>query len=171
VVVADTVGPPWFVDAEHRIAESPKIERALLIWHEARLIMRRHPSLALVGFTSAIETLAPAGQQAPCRTCDNIPGATERFRVMIEGLIADDPNLEPARLVYKPRSRTAHAGHTHGTEATAGSVRYDETSPELEFERFQLPATGAAARLALWQTLKIDGAPPEPDDSFKAPYR
>jgi hypothetical protein len=135
-IVADVTVPAWLSEAEQILSNDKGLTDALVMWHEALIVMERHPSLALLACVSAIEQLAQRTVKLKhCPTCNQYTKATERFTNFIEPYIGEDAALEPAMSAYDQRSRTVHESRTFGSEPMLGHVVLEIPSKELEFER------------------------------------
>jgi hypothetical protein len=78
----------------------------------------------MIAFVSSIETIGTKlGELERCKTCGTIIGSSERFRRALALVVADEDKRKAlARMAYGRRSKTAHAGQLHGTEAAPGTL-------------------------------------------------
>jgi hypothetical protein len=114
--------------------------------HEAMLLLKAHPSVALVCFTSTVETLA----QMDARLKEL--GSRKRFDSVVQSVL---PPQEASQLTdaYKRRSKTVHESLLHGTELEMGGMGFISTfvaDPTFDFTfRLVLTAKEASRRLLL----------------------
>jgi hypothetical protein len=163
--------PDWFGDIERRLDGDQRAEgaiaRALLIHHEALLCMREHPSLALLAFTSSIETLASRSDPLErCASCRAHIGSTRRFKHVVASVL---PAEEAAMVVtaYDRRSRTVHDAKLHGREQIAGgwgAMSLYQPDEALRFEVGVMLNVQKASRCLLWRALDL---PEPPSDPFR----
>ena len=117
--------PDWLAQAWEMLDDDPTLEDALLVHHEGRALQQQgHDSFAMIAFVSSIETIgAKLGEMERCECCGTITGSTERFRRALALVIDDEEERKAlARMAYGRRSKTAHAGQLHGTEAAPGTL-------------------------------------------------
>lgn len=114
----------WLPTAWRRTQDpsAEHLHNAIWAFREGLLLIEQHPSLALVAFTSALETLAFAkysDEGVRCGECGQIKGTTSRFRRLLR------QHLGKKRAkwfvdFYDRRSKTVHAAVFHGSELSAG---------------------------------------------------
>lgn len=150
--------PERLPNAERKAVSLPWLRRALLMHHEALSLQRQHPSVALVAFISAIETIA-ANDRDPVRLAQrrHAKRDAERFAVAIAGVVSDE---QADHLVdaYTHRSRTVHSSELHGTELDYGgwgrmSLYLPTTT--LQFEAGTVLAAKEASRTLLRRMLGL----------------
>jgi hypothetical protein len=156
---------------------------ALTFWHQGVMLTAEFPSFALVALSGCIEAIADSPAFAkteippkePCKTCGNIPRASNRFWDTV-ALVAGDEEVELLRRqwnVYGRRSQVAHGRTTQGIETAFGSIfllRYDpptserhaslaidETDPAQVFMLQVLPTVRGIATRLLCKVLRADG--------------
>jgi hypothetical protein len=161
--------PPWVADVDASLAveaqrDSP-LHRAFLMHQEGLLVMREHPSLALLSFVASIETLAALSEKLErCKSCNVVIGSTARFKRIIATVLPDD-EARYLGVAYDRRSRTVHDSRLHGRELVAGG--WGEMSlylPDkaLNFEAGLVRTAQKASRALLWRALGIDRPPTDP---------
>jgi hypothetical protein len=113
--------PEWALQVLKGPPPAARTQRAMSLHHEATLLKDRQPSMALVGFTASIETLAVPKKGLPACSgeCGGVVGIAERFREVIAGVLSAD-EVELLGNAYSKRSRTAHDARLHGSEAVLG---------------------------------------------------
>ncbi len=152
---------PQAVINAHLVLDSDSaVGDALLMYHQAVLLRKRHPSIALVAFISVIETLAQIDEKpTSCPTCKHIDGSTHRFKRAVARVLQGDA----AKLLsdaYTPRSETVHRGVLHGSEHDGGEPNFEDAS-SLMFEGGELHYADDAARAMLWECI-APGTPVPP---------
>ena len=117
--------PPWVSDAWQLLDDDPVLANALDAHHEGLALREEHPSLAVVAFVAAIESIG-AKDKPPerCKHCKGFPGARERFRTGLRRVMAEDRVRAIPTEVYERRSETAHSGALHGSERHRGALPY-----------------------------------------------
>jgi len=124
--------PPWFGRAWTRLDEATgdPLASALTAWHQGLLLFTMHPSMALVAFVAAVESIASSKDLAgdmppppePCAECGNIPAAAARFWAAVDLVAGEDDQRELRQSnVYGLRSATGHRGAVHGFENRFGA--------------------------------------------------
>lgn len=157
--------PSWIPAAWDSLASDDVLSGIASFWHQGLLASPRHPSLAAVAYTAAIERaafwLAAHGDE-------RIPAGSGRRRVDAAiALVADEDEAELLKPLYAARSRTAHGGRLHGIETVTGaffSLKYipgdiargirpvlqsDLTDPLQMFTRRLQTARSVARRLIM----------------------
>ncbi|PKW07433.1 hypothetical protein SAMN05428944_5500 [Streptomyces sp. 1222.5] len=113
--------PAWIIDAERIIIQIPRLAHALLMHQEGLMLRRDHPSMALVCFTAAVETLAQINKNPEkCGECGMVLSSRKRFEDAIRGVLDEEQATYLAK-AYPQRSRTVHQGRLHGTEMQINS--------------------------------------------------
>jgi len=157
--------PAWLAECDSRIAAASTrraraVGRAILMHHEAMLLQRRHPSVALLAFVAAIETLAP-GQLPRCASCSARTGSGERFRNLVDSVLPPDEASALAD-AYERRSRTVHDSFLYGSELMDGGRHFSIFVPDdaLVFELSLVRSAQRASRAMIWSTLGLPEQPP-----------
>ena len=161
--------PGWFRDALQAARSGGDgeqlVERVLLMHHEGLLLAREHPSLALLAFVAAIESIAAADERlARCDTCRSITGSTARFKRAVGRVLEEDEAAQLAH-AYDRRSRTVHDARLHGREnlsGTLGTMSLYEPDEAIRFEMGILVLAQKASRAIVWDVLDIPGQPDDP---------
>lgn len=130
--------PEWTNAAYVMIGRVSKYESALSMFMEGLRITDEHPSLALVAFTSTVETIGATifPPDNPCDICkSNHRDVTAKFHKTLR-LVVDEEEAQALTPVYPNRSKTVHAGRLYGEEITRGitSLRFFGSSPETKFQ-------------------------------------
>ncbi|MEU3985026.1 hypothetical protein AB0F77_34025 [Streptomyces sp. NPDC026672] len=113
--------PNWLADAERVMSKIPRSANALLMHQEGLMLRRDHPSMALVCFTAAVETLAQISKNPEtCPECSMVLSSRKRYEDAIRGVL-DEEQAAYLMKAYPQRSRTVHQGGLHGTEMQIGS--------------------------------------------------
>lgn len=116
---------PWMINAA--TADLPlELEHALFSHYEGlQLDDEGHPSVALLCFIAAIETLAAMDVDLPeCSECHQVRGSTARFRGALAQVV-DDESAKKLAKAYERRSKTVHAAQLHSTENAFGAFVHD----------------------------------------------
>lgn len=124
--------PPWFDRALARLdpQTGDPLASALTTWHQGLLLFTEHPSMALIAFVAAVESVASSEALAgelppppePCPECLNIPAAAARFWAAVDLTAEEDDRRELRQAkVYDLRSATGHRGAVHGFENRFGA--------------------------------------------------
>ncbi len=146
--------PAWLPVAWPHIESDETLCTALAMHHEGLAIDEAHPSLALVAFVAAIETLGTHSTPvARCPTCKQITQSTQRFVNAVRAVLP----AKEASALYNARSKTAHASVLHGGEGMFGRTftRMLAAKPDIAsaFEWGQLHAVRKASGLLLLQAI------------------
>ncbi|MFI1785230.1 hypothetical protein [Streptomyces rubiginosohelvolus] len=116
--------PDWMESGWILLNRRAKLQRALSIYMEGVRIQDKHPSLALVSFVAAVESISlMLFHEQKCSTCPNHINIGEKFRATLELVVAGG-ELESLRAVYGNRSRTVHEGRLHGAEVSPGFISF-----------------------------------------------
>ncbi|MFE2534721.1 hypothetical protein [Streptomyces sp. NPDC059371] len=108
--------PSWIANAERIMAETPRWANALLMHQEGLTLKRDHPSMALVCFTAAVETIAQINKNPEkCPECSMVLSSRQRFEDTIHGVLDEEQAMYLMKS-YPQRSKTVHQGRLHGTE-------------------------------------------------------
>lgn len=162
--------PQWIPGAWDVISGDEVLGGIASFWHQGLLASPRHPSLAAVAYTAAIEQmaswLAAHGER-------EIPEGSMRRRVDAAiGLVANDEDVELLRPLYAVRSGTAHGGRLYGIETAVGAfynLRYipgdavrgtrpvlqSDLTDDLQLFTRRLQAVRRVARLLLLRGLVL----------------
>jgi hypothetical protein len=117
---APTAIPTWVAEVLDASDLDTQVRRALSAHYEGMLLKSDQPSMALIGFVASIETLAIPRKGLPrCPTCNMVTGSGQRFRDALATVLSRD-EVELVGNAYDHRSKTAHAGHLHGSEDVLG---------------------------------------------------
>jgi hypothetical protein len=74
------------------------------------LLKADQPSMALLGFVAAIESIAVPRKALPrCPECDMVLGSGERFRAALATVLSPE-EIELVGRIYGQRSKTVHGG-------------------------------------------------------------
>jgi hypothetical protein len=110
----------WLHPAWTRTRENQYLIAALDAFQEGLHLTDDHPSLAAVGFTAAVETIAGHLYKLPrCEKCRDKKKIGEAFRQTLEPF-TNETTAELLRPIYNARSRTVHDGRLHGRETLPG---------------------------------------------------
>lgn len=117
--------PPWATSALRLVQRRQRIADALAAHHQGLLLMREHPSMALVAFIAAVEAISQIiFREEKCTTCPNHIRVSEKFRETLK-LVTDGDLWNALASTYGPRSKTVHRGRLQGGELTFGSLNFD----------------------------------------------
>lgn len=113
--------PAWISDAERTMTQISRLAHALLMHQEGLILRRDHPSMALVCFTAAVETLAQINKNPEkCPECGMVLSSRKRFEDAVRDVLDEEQAAYLAK-AYPQRSRTVHQGRLHGTEMQINS--------------------------------------------------
>ncbi|MFD9441542.1 hypothetical protein ACFWBR_06395 [Streptomyces sp. NPDC060006] len=121
--------PDWLDRAEKLLGEKRMLRDAVLMHHEGLALRRGHPSIALVCFTSVIETVKQINKKPErctgceyCEGCGSVISSRARFEDAMRSVLGDDPAaLLGSAYGMQGRSGTVHASRLHGLEAQANN--------------------------------------------------
>ncbi|WP_410605016.1 hypothetical protein [Amycolatopsis sp. lyj-90] len=117
--------PEWLSESINRLDEDVKLSDALTAFHEALLLQKRHPSIALVALVTAIEAIGSRTVSlTSCKTCEHCTeefGYARRFRKTLARVL-HKKEISHIGDAYNYRSRTAHDGTLFGTDRFPGTV-------------------------------------------------
>ncbi len=141
--------PPQLASHWSWIESTSWITNAFGMFAQATSIQAKHPSLALLAFVSAIETvgfaLFPAtecpgiaGQSSTehCSACMRKTGAAKAFRNALKLIRTKAEVKSLSSRIYSSRSLTTHTGKLHGLETLLGMPTFQiglEDQPEYFF--------------------------------------
>lgn len=115
VVLTEWLEPAWT-----RTRKTPYLVAALDAFQEGLHLADDHPSLAVVGFTAAVEAIAGRLYKIrTCKECHNKMQVGEAFRRTLDPF-TDETTAELLRPIYSARSKTVHQGELHGHETVPG---------------------------------------------------
>ncbi|MFE9678709.1 hypothetical protein ACFYO5_32130 [Streptomyces sp. NPDC006259] len=128
--------PDWIHDAWTTMNRRARIKAAVSIYMEALRVEVRHPSLALVAFVAAVESISLSlYHEERCKSCSNHMNIGGKFNETLE-LATTEWERERLRAAYGNRSNTVHKGRLHGRELTPGAFSFSILSrisnPSLE---------------------------------------
>lgn len=149
--------PEWFASGWDRLSEDEAVADAVRMFHEGSLLVDDHPSLALVAFTSVVESIAQVEEPATrCPKCKLVTGSTKRFKRAISSVLSEDV-AELIADAYDRRSGVVHRSVLHGGEASRGSLRGPMfgRDPRSDFRWMTLRYTQDAARALLVNRLHV----------------
>lgn len=140
----------WFSRAFVRIGKNKKIADALSVFAEGASIQFFHPSLALVSYISAIETISGTmfRSDVACSECGSkYRGIAAKFRETLK-IVVDGEKLKLLCDAYQTRSLTVHSGRLHGSELSHGvhQLRLLTPQPDQDFQWKVVHAMRGAAR-------------------------
>src|SRR5690606_23625190 len=112
--------PEWFDSGWERHLEDESLADAVRMFHEGDQLVENHPSLALVAFTSVVESIAQF-DDAPrrCSECGQVTGSTKRFKRAISSVLPEEV-AEMTADAYERRSGVVHRSLLHGGEGHRG---------------------------------------------------
>lgn len=126
--------PGWMDHAWALLDDDRALENSVAIHLEGVALHDRHPSVALLAYVAAIESIGQSMDQPKrCPVCRQILGATSAFRQALGEVMSDD---EAAALGFpKLRGSTVHSGVLHGNEGLLGALRDwgEEEDPRHRF--------------------------------------
>lgn len=155
--------PSWMEAAWERMKPpNSQIARALRIYHEGLQVQYSHPSLALVAFVSAIETISQLVYRDRFCCCGFHKDIARKFRSTLK-LVCDENVARELGSLYSWRSKVVHGGCLYGGEESPGSSFPFIWSTEntLEFTRMLFGMREASRKLML---LAVQGELPEISD-------
>jgi hypothetical protein len=127
------VFPVDLVSSWDEMTSRPWLAHAIGAYHEGLLTDSTHPSLALIAYVAAIESVANRlFTQSRCPTCNAQEQVAGRFRAALK-LVLDESEAERLGGAYNPRSLTVHQGRLHGFETVPGSAGFGFHNPEHGF--------------------------------------
>ena len=150
--------PEWMDGAWRRVAASAQLTAAVDAYLEGSYAAQRHPSLAVVAYTSSVETIADLLYKGPrCTECGGSTGIARAFRATIREVL-DEAEAAQLDTVYKARSKTVHAGRLHGGETLPGvfHVGFWSNRETQDFRWRVLWSLKRAARLVLQRSITAD---------------
>jgi hypothetical protein len=133
---ATYVLPEWAEEAWQRLSTDARAASALGAYHEGLQLQFRHPSIALVMFLAAVESLAVRMSKTNhCAVCAGLKNSAERRRHAIDVVSSNPDVAQRLDETYGPRSQTVHAGKLHGPELSLGSFGFFWNDVTRDFER------------------------------------
>ncbi|MGY1502949.1 hypothetical protein ACW4TU_41345 [Streptomyces sp. QTS52] len=145
--------PDWFNTAWMLAKKRKKISSAVSMYAEGLRLRQDHPSLGLVAFVSAIETiyLELSGQDQNDALADSFKNALK--------LAVGSETAAQMSAAYARRCSTLHSGRLHGSEFIPGAHLIDLSNPvNKEFE-WILHMTLEASHRLLLRRLRDDISP------------
>lgn len=161
---SDHVVPDWLDAAWAALQNSTSLSAAVDVFLEAKYAEERHPSLAVVAYTSSIETIASMlYKHQRCPECNGQQNIAYGFRSALREVLSEDAANELDAL-YRSRSKTVHAGKLHGGETTPGLLSAGLFSGDTteDFRSRKLPLLRQVARVLLTRAL-LGELPPRRD--------
>ncbi|MFF7142742.1 hypothetical protein ACFZB5_16085 [Streptomyces nodosus] len=160
VLESSTVGnlavPEWLSGAWLMTKRRSKIKSSVLMYMEGLRVEDRHPSLALVAYVSAVESVSlMLFEEKRCKECSNHLDVGNKFLETLK-LVTAGPDFELLRLVYGNRSKTVHQGKLHGTELALGAFSFGMLSNDsaTSFKLNSLGIMKGAARKLLVMAMR-----------------
>lgn len=148
--------PEWFDSGWERLLEDESLADAVRMFHEGDQLVENHPSLALVAFTSVVESIAQF-DDAPrrCSECGQVTGSTKRFKRAISSVLPEEV-AEMTADAYERRSGVVHRSLLHGGEGHRGVLMSPMfgRDPGFDFRWMTLRYTQDAARALLTNQLR-----------------
>lgn len=136
--------------------EDESLADAVRMFHEGDQLVENHPSLALVAFTSVVESIAQF-DDAPrrCSECGQVTGSTKRFKRAISSVLPEEV-AEMTADAYERRSGVVHRSLLHGGEGHRGVLMSPMfgRDPGFDFRWMTLRYTQDAARALLTNQLR-----------------
>lgn len=133
--------PPWLGLAWTILRDSEESRNILAIYYEGIRVKDQHPSLALVAYVAAIESIGAAYVPLEMCECGQAQvGATRRFRAALEKVMTPD-SAKHLTQSYTSRSKTVHDGRLHGAEGTGSALAragFFARDPGWEFQYLEL---------------------------------
>jgi hypothetical protein len=155
--IVDTLAAPeWSHDAWILMNKRAKIKAAISIFMEGLRVEDQHPSLALVSYVSAVESISlMLFHEERCKSCSNHIEIGNKFLETLR-LVTEERELEVLRPIYGNRSTTVHKGKLHGTELTLGTSLFSMLSidPTSVFALQSVRTMKKAARELLVMALR-----------------
>lgn len=116
--------PEWINDAWVLTKRRSKIKSSVSMYMEGLRVEDRHPSLALVAYVSAVESISlMLFKERRCKECSNHLDVGSKFLEALK-LVTEGSDFEMLRLIYGNRSKTVHQGKLHGTELALGAYSF-----------------------------------------------
>lgn len=146
----------WLADAWVRLNRRAKLQTAVAIYMEGLRIEDRHPSLALVSYVSAVETISlMLFHEQRCQACQNHVNIGEKFFETLKLAVGQEA-ADALRPVYGRRSKTVHTGRLHGAEVAPGAFRFSSfvMPPEASFQWQILRGVKTAAQKLLIMAIR-----------------
>jgi hypothetical protein len=155
--IVDTLtAPEWIEDAWILMNRRARIKAAISIYMEGLRVEDRHPSLALVAYISAVESISlTLFHEERCKSCSNHMHIGNKFLETLK-LVIEERELEVVRSIYGSRSTTVHKGKLHGPELTLGTPLFSMLSidPTSSFKFHSVSIIKKAARQLLVMALR-----------------
>jgi hypothetical protein len=150
--VGDLVVPEWINDAWLMTKRRSRIKSSVLMYMEGLRVEDRHPSLALVAYVSAVESISlMLFKEKRCKECSNHLDVGNKFLEALK-LVTEGSDFEMLRLVYGNRSKTVHQGKLHGTELALGAFSFgmlsNDSTTSFKWNNVHI-MKGAARRLLI----------------------
>lgn len=153
--------PAWVGEGWAVVATDQQVLAALDAYLEGVYASSRHPSLAAVAFTAAIETVAERMfTLSRCSDCGGRLGIALSFRRALREVLPEEAAAE-LDFVYAARSKTVHAGRFHGGETAPGLFHTGiwNTDPTRDFRWRILWRLRDAAGLLIRRAISDDLPP------------
>lgn len=153
--------PAWVSEGWPGVVADRHLLAALDAYLEGVYASNRHPSLAAVAFTAAIETVAERMfTLSRCKDCGARLGIAKSFRTALREVLPEDAAAE-LDFVYAARSKTVHAGRLHGGETAPGVFHtgFWNADPTRDFRWRILWRLRDAAGLLVRKAIKDDLPP------------
>ncbi|MGX1250209.1 hypothetical protein RKD48_002720 [Streptomyces ambofaciens] len=122
--VGNLIVPEWINDAWLLTKRRSKIKSSVSMYMEGVRVEDRHPSLALVAYVAAVESISlMLFKEKRCKECSNHLDVGNKFLEALK-LVTEGSDFEMLRLTYGNRSKTVHQGKLHGTELALGAFSF-----------------------------------------------
>ncbi|MER5894821.1 hypothetical protein [Streptomyces sp. NPDC001876] len=123
--LVDALEPPeWIRDAWILMNRRTKVKSAISMYMEGLRVEDRHPSLALVAYVAAVESISlMLFKEERCTSCTNHLDVGNKFLETLK-FVTDEQDREALRPIYGNRSNTVHRGRLHGTEISLGALTF-----------------------------------------------
>ncbi|GAB3827737.1 hypothetical protein [Kribbella italica] len=150
------VVPRWLEKAESEVMRRTRTRDALVMHYQGLGLTAHNPSIALVCFIAAIETIAQLDRKPDrCEECKSVIGSRARFEEAIRPVLKPE-QVELLATAYAKRSRTVHQGKLHGAELRVegwGPMSLFVPDPLFDFEKGTVLSARRASRQLILKQL------------------